>query len=94
MKPKHEIHKLYRTQFKQSGTIIYRCGIPGCPTFFYEPLIVGKISECWRCGESFVITKKTIRNKKLHCEDCTHGKKKIDIPLELDREIEKLLSGE
>ena len=52
----HEIHKYYQSKFKTSGTVIYRCGLEGCPHFVYEPLILNRLSICWRCGDSFVLT--------------------------------------
>lgn len=67
-------HKYYKTEFKGSGTTIFRCGIPNCPHFVYEPLIVNKLSICWRCACVFIITEKTIRAKKFHCMDCTRGR--------------------
>ena len=73
---KAHTHKYLKTQFKTSETLIFRCMKAGCSHFLYEPMIVGKFSECWRCGEDFLITKKTIANKKLHCPDCTWDKHK------------------
>ena len=82
IKIKHDgPHKYIRGVFKQSGTLIFRCGLPGCPHFLYEPLIVGKISVYWRCDLSFIVTQKTTKYKKFHCEDCTRGKFK-NIPSE------------
>lgn len=67
-------HKYFQTQFKQSGTLIFRCGLANCPHFVYEPLILGRISICWRCGNEFVLTKRSLRSKKLHCEECSRGR--------------------
>jgi len=57
---------------------------------------------CYRCGGAFVITKKSLRSKRMHCEECTRGKYnkvkvkeselKEVIPSGLDLEIDKLLS--
>lgn len=79
----HDTHKYFKSVFKTSGTIIYRCGKTGCPHFVYEPLIIGRLSICWRCGDTFEIMRKSIRNKKMHCEDCTRGRGK-------ETEIKKL----
>jgi hypothetical protein len=64
-------HKYFSAVFKKSGTKIFRCGISGCGHFVYEPLIIGRESVCWRCSEIFEIVRKTLRNKKFHCVDCT-----------------------
>jgi len=37
-------------------------------------MIVGRLSICWRCGAIFEIMRKSLRSKKLHCENCTRGK--------------------
>lgn len=89
----HEIHKFYRTTFKNSGTTIYRCGIAGCSTFLYEPLVIGRLSICWRCGDTFVVIKRTIRNKKFHCEDCTRGYRGKEKDLKLVKEANELIES-
>lgn len=71
---KHSIHKYYRGVFQPSGTIVYRCGIAGCPHFLFDPMVEGRISICWRCGVSFVVTKKSMKSKKMHCVNCTRGR--------------------
>lgn len=69
-------HKYYRSEHRHSKTPIYRCGLPGCTHFVYEALIINLNSICWRCEEVFTILKKTLRNKKFHCEGCTRGRDK------------------
>jgi len=73
MKNQHT-HKYTRVEFKKSKTIIYRCAIEGCTHYIHEPLIVGRFCLCYRCEKPFVITPKTLRAKRLHCEDCNRGK--------------------
>jgi len=68
MKKQHT-HKYIRSKFKQSGTRIYKCILPGCHHYILEEFIEGKISVCWYCGEDFVIGKRAKRLKKPHC-DC------------------------
>lgn len=71
-------HQYYKVKYK-TGTLVFRCGLPGCPHFVYEPMIVNRTSLCYRCHKEFIITRKTIRSKRFHCEDCTLGRKgKID----------------
>lgn len=82
-------HKYIQAKFK-TGTLIFKCGIPGCPHFVYEPLIVGRISICWRCDGVFVITGRSVRSKKLHCEGCTRFQK-VRIPEEMSYDIERLV---
>lgn len=74
-KPAHDgPHKYFKAVFRESKTEIFRCGLPDCPHFVYEPMIVARLSICWRCSGVFVITKKTLRSKKFHCEECTRLK--------------------
>jgi len=93
-------HKYKQAVFK-SGTIIYRCGLTNCPHFTYEPLMVGKLSICWRCSNIFIITKRSLRSKKLHCEACTRGKynkpresQQEIISQALESDIDNILAGE
>lgn len=95
---KHEGHHKYiKTIFKQSGTEIFRCILPNCAHFLYEPMIVGRISLCNRCGESYEITPKSTRAKKMHCEACSRDRynrvkvNKLEIPTSIDRDLDKLL---
>lgn len=68
------IHKLKRIKFK-SGNASFFCTLPDC-TFKVNPaLALGKRSECWRCGEEFLLNEYSIRLAKPHCEKCHHPKK-------------------
>lgn len=87
-------HKYSKAKFK-TGTIIYRCGLTNCPHYIHEPMIIGKLSLCWRCGFVFIITKKTTTSKKFHCERCTRGKynKPKQVSQISESDIDKLLGG-
>lgn len=74
VKEKQHVHRYYRTEFATTKTVIYRCAKEGCTHFIQEPLIIGRFCECYRCSQAFVITRKSIRAKKLHCEACSRGK--------------------
>lgn len=77
MKAKH-IHKYVRVKLGRAKTYeVYKCALPGCSHFVIPPLVVGRLSLCWRCGLEFVITEKLLF-KKPHCENCTnHRTKKL-----------------
>lgn len=67
------VHKLKRIKFK-SGNASFFCVLPDC-TFKVNPaLALGKRSECWRCGEEFLLNEYSIRLAKPHCEKCHHPK--------------------
>lgn len=79
------IHQLERRKLGKS--IIYKCILPDCGTFYQKALVEGKKSLCSRCGFPFIITKKTLKNcpAKPHCEQCygvSNRDKKMDQVLE------------
>jgi len=92
-------HKYKQAVFK-SGTTIYRCGLTNCPHFIYEPLMIGKLSVCWRCNSIFIITRRSLRSKRLHCEACTRGRYnkprevQTTITQMLESDIDNILAGE
>ena len=43
-------------------------------------------AACYICGKSFFVTKKTLRTKYLHCENCTKGRDK-----QKDEVVDRLL---
>jgi hypothetical protein len=63
--------------------LVYKCQKPGCSHYISAKLIPGKVAECWRCGNAFVVTPNMVRKGKevlkLHCPDCTRGRKKMEI---------------
>lgn len=66
-------HKYIRVKTPKD-TYIFRCGIARCPRYLLPFTIVGQEALCWRCGKAFTIVKRTLRNKYLHCVDCTKAK--------------------
>lgn len=78
---------------------VYQCVKDGCATYYAENLVVGKECVCWRCGEVFTMTPKTLI-KKPHCPICINPKmrralttpksKSLDI-LEIIANIDELL---
>lgn len=67
-------HKYLKDKFKQSGTVIFKCVLPGCQHYLNDRFIIGKISLCWRCNQPFLIDKQLKELKKPHCHDCTKGR--------------------
>lgn len=75
---KHKLHKYQKVKFGLNGHEIFKC-ILGCK--HYLPainLLLGRESECWRCGKPFVAIVTTITLKKPHCEDCTKGREVME----------------
>lgn len=81
-------HKYVRVKKKNTGkNKQYKCGIERCPHAIYEGLILGREGQCWKCKGTFTITRRTLRNKYLHCIDCTGNKSSgiLKDPQNIDR---------
>lgn len=62
----------------------FRCLIAGCRHVITKSLIVGRICECYSCGESMEVTDDRVKNKHIAHKDChpnspkpKHGKLSI-----------------
>lgn len=67
------IHQYLRKILKTST--VYRCVLPGCRHYLRAFQIIGQIGKCWYCGRDFLITRDLARREKVHCANCTKGKK-------------------
>ena len=72
--PQH-VHKLKRHKYK-SGAITFFCALSDCSFKVAPALALGKKTQCWRCGETFVLGDYAIRLAKPHCDNC--HKPKVD----------------
>lgn len=74
------IHKFERKDIaRKAGTppyVVMICRQPGCTTYYTLAFALGKIAECWVCGDPFVIDKVSITHTKPHCSDCIKRKVK------------------
>lgn len=72
------VHR-YRKKLLGEKYIVYKCEKPGCKHYISAALIPGRVAECYRCGKPFTVTYAMVRKGKemlkLHCEDCTKGRK-------------------
>lgn len=68
-KVENHIHKYQRE--KLGKLVIYRCMVPGCSHYVHKNLAVNRISICWYCDTPFVMTKKSVKLKKPHCQNCS-----------------------
>ena len=73
--PKKEthIHKYERAKLGKKH-IVLKCALIGCTHFIAKPLAIGRISQCWRCGEPFALTKASVELVRPHCISCTKRK--------------------
>lgn len=71
-KLKH-VHKLKRKKYK-TGNEIYFCTKPECYFKIGVEFSLGKLVECWRCGQPFTMNAYSVRLAKPHCETCHNVK--------------------
>lgn len=67
------LHLYKRT--KLTNKTVYRCMKPDCSHFLHKELVVGKMAECPRCHEPFILSKANMSERTYpHCENCTEKK--------------------
>lgn len=70
-KSKRHTHKYYRVQLGSDK--VWACALPDCnhhmPTHM-TPLVLGKSSLCWKCGEALVLDPINMKMDKPICDDC------------------------
>ena len=52
---------------------VWRCTLPNCSWFVYtgqQWIIENKHIECWKCGESFMAAKHSLRDEMPICDEC------------------------
>lgn len=64
------IHKYIRIRMGPMKRIMYKCALVNCPHFLARELVVGRMSICWICANTFVMTMKSASLKKPHCPGC------------------------
>ncbi len=69
--PKH-IHSYRRKALGKDGHyIVYACTKPHCTHYVVPSLLDGKMAECPRCGEPFILGKSSLSLAVPHCDACT-----------------------
>lgn len=59
----------------------YRCAHPDCSHYNHKDLLLDKRAMCPYCGQSYILNWQSLRLAVPHCENCTKGKKRIDVSL-------------
>ncbi len=59
--------------------MVFTCTKPACNHHIPVHRAIGKIAECNRCHNPFVIDKETVQLAKPHCQDCIERKTKPEI---------------
>jgi len=85
--PKH-IHMYKRENLTRNPEkkpyMVFRCIKPTCNHHIPLDRALGKIAECCRCNEPFIIDKETIKLAKPHCQNCFKRTEKPTIDLLAD----------
>jgi hypothetical protein len=67
-------HKFYRP-----SAIVLQCVKPECNYQLEPGRLIGKISECNRCHEPFIMSKISVSHVQPHCDSCVVRKAKPDL---------------
>jgi len=70
---KRHIHKYMRVTLSYAS--VWRCALPDCNHHMpkhMEPLIEGRNSICWGCGEPFRLDEITMREEMPMCISCSN----------------------
>lgn len=79
--PDH-IHKYKRIDISSNPDKPYEvlsCQAGGCNSYVPVKLAMGKLAECWICGDPFLLDKISITHRKPHCTNCIKKKIKPEI---------------
>ncbi len=63
-------HKYQQVKWGSKGTVVWRCVLRDCTHYLHPEFIEGKQSICWKCGQSFIITKVESQRTKPKCGSC------------------------
>jgi hypothetical protein len=82
-KHQEHAHRYVRIKLGKKDYKVFRCVRPGCAHYIRQELVVGKIAQCWRCDDEFVMNQKTAQLKKPHCAKCTNSPNSRPEPMQL-----------
>lgn len=80
------VHKYRRVNIgREKEYFVMQCQLPSCPhytpmkTKLSCPPLVGKISICNRCGDRFVLDRRSLRQAKPICASCVTSPKQREV---------------
>lgn len=87
---RHKTHLFEKGTLGKKGTVVYKCAIPGCTTYFFPERVLNQLSICHKCSKEFILPNAVSKLKaKPICEDCSPKKERLD-PI-IEATIDKLL---
>lgn len=67
----NHVHKYKKVLLSErTGARVFKCQVPGCSRHIARKLVVGEISECWKCGETLILTMENTRLTRPTHPDC------------------------
>ena len=74
----HGIHKYQRRNLTRNKDkepyFVYACVLPGCTSYIRCELALGKECLCNVCSLPFVLDRRSVIEKKPHCDNCIRRK--------------------
>lgn len=64
--------------------LVLKCQKPTCGHYVRVDLAVGKLAECSRCNNPFILDKLTVTHANPHCRECIKTKKQPNIDKLMD----------
>jgi DNA-directed RNA polymerase subunit RPC12/RpoP len=87
---KHKVHQFEKGTIGKKKTVVYKCAIPGCTTYFFPERVLNQLSLCHACGKEFILSNAPSKLKaKPVCPDCSPKKERLD-PI-VEKTIDRLL---
>ena len=95
------IHRYRRVDIgKDSPHFVMQCIKPGCDhyiamkTKLSAPLLKGKIAECNRCNDQFILNKRALRMAEPCCDHCIKRRKNLSKADDFFKELEAVIMEE
>lgn len=95
MKVMKHLHTYERVKHKTRKDL-YKCADPTCTHRINAGYLEGRLARCYLCGNTYVVRKKQLYLKRLHCDECTRSTKAVVTKVELEfieRALERVLEG-
>lgn len=73
--------------WSKNDYFVYKCTKLGCNHYKIPALIKDSLGECPICGDSFILTRKSLLLTNPHCDNCTKTKKEFEPGMELLEEL-------
>lgn len=100
---KQHVHKYRRIDIGRDKPYwVMQCSLPGCNSYTHMrtidscPQLVDKMSLCNKCGDRFILTRKSLQMAKPKCDSCIVSVKKkgMDKAAKFFNELEEILSDD